>query len=70
MVMTVMLPPAQYPKGDDQPPVLATRLPESSPRCLVSRPSGGGVDNALSYSPASSANGDFTYEGQPLGLSR
>ena len=63
MVMTVMLPPAQYPKGDDQ-----LRFWHSLAGKLASLPGvaavGGGVDTPFG---GSSANGDFTYDGQPAG---
>jgi putative ABC transport system permease protein len=61
MVMTVMLPPAQYPKGDDQ-----LRFWHALAGKLSSLPGvtavGGGVDTPFT---GSNANGDFTYEGQP-----
>jgi predicted permease len=61
MVMTVMLPPAQYPKGDDQ-----LRFWHSLAVKLSSLPGvasvGGSVDTPFS---GSNANGDFTYDGQP-----
>jgi putative ABC transport system permease protein len=61
MVMTVMLPPAQYPKGADQLRfwhALAGKLSSLPGVAAV----GGGVDTPFT---GSSANGDFTYEGQP-----
>ncbi len=61
MVMTVMLPPAQYPKGDDQLRfwhALAGKLSSLPGVAAV----GGGVDTPFT---GSNANGDFTYEGQP-----
>jgi predicted permease len=63
MVMTVMLPPAQYPKGDDQ-----VRFWQSLAGKLASLPGvaavGGSVDTPFT---SSNSNGDFTYDGQPAG---
>ncbi|MGB3630060.1 MAG: ABC transporter permease [Terracidiphilus sp.] len=63
MVMTVMLPPAQYPKDDDQ-----LRFWHSLTGNLASMPGvaavGGSVDTPFT---GSNANGDFTYDGQPAG---
>jgi predicted permease len=63
MVMTVMLPPAQYPKGDDQ-----VRFWQSLAGKLASLPGvaavGGSVDTPFT---GSNATGDFTYDGQPAG---
>jgi predicted permease len=63
MVMTVMLPPAQYPKGNDQ-----LRFWHSLAGKLASLPGvaavGGSVDTPFT---GSNANGDFTYDGQPAG---
>jgi predicted permease len=63
MVMTVMLPPAQYPKGDDQ-----VRFWQSLAGKLASLPGvaavGGSVDKPFT---SSNSNGDFTYDGQPAG---
>jgi predicted permease len=63
MVMTVMLPPAQYAKGNDQ-----LRFWHSLAGKLASLPGvaavGGSVDTPFT---GSNANGDFTYDGQPAG---
>jgi putative ABC transport system permease protein len=63
MVMTVVLPPAQYPKGDDQ-----VRFWRSLAGKLASLPGvvavGGSVDTPFT---GSNANGDFTYDGRPAG---
>ena len=63
MVMTVMLPPAQYPKGNDQ-----LQFWHSLAGKLASLPGvaavGGSVDTPFT---GSNANGDFTYDGQPTG---
>jgi putative ABC transport system permease protein len=63
MVMTVLLPPAQYPKADDQLRfwhLLADKLASLPGVTAV----GGGVDTPFT---GSNANGDFTYDGQPAG---
>jgi predicted permease len=63
MVMTVTLPPDQYPKGDDQ-----VRFWHSLVGKLASLPGvvavGGSVDTPFT---GSNANGDFAYDGQPAG---
>jgi len=63
MVMTVMLPAKQYPKGDDQ-----LRFWHALAAKLSSLPGveavGASVDTPFT---GSNANGDFTYEGQPAG---
>jgi putative ABC transport system permease protein len=63
MVMTVSLPPDQYPKGDDQ-----LRFWHSLTGKLASLPGvaavGGSIDTPFT---GSSSNGDFTYDGQPAG---
>jgi predicted permease len=63
MVMTVTLPPAQYPNGDDQ-----LRFWHSLVARLSSMPGvtavGGSVDVPFA---GSNANGDFAYDGQPSG---
>jgi predicted permease len=63
MVMTVMLPPAQYPKGDDQ-----IRFWRSLVGKLAALPGvvavGASVDTPFT---GSNANGDFTYDGRPAG---
>jgi putative ABC transport system permease protein len=63
MVMTVILPPTQYPKGDDQ-----IRFWQSLAGKLALLPGvatvGGSVDTPFT---GANANGDFTYDGQPAG---
>ena len=63
MVMSVMLPPAQYPQGNDQ-----LRFWHSLAGKLASLPGvaavGASVDTPFT---GSNANGDFTYDGQPAG---
>jgi predicted permease len=63
MVMTILLPPAQYPQGNDQ-----LRFWHALAGKLASLPGvtavGGSVDTPFT---GSNADGDFTYDGQPAG---
>ena len=63
MVMTVMLPAAQYPKADDQHRFYRALVDKLSalPGVLAV---GGSVDTPFT---GSNANGEFQYEGQPAG---
>jgi len=63
MVMTVMLPAAQYPNADDQHRFFRALVDKLSTMPGVAGV-GGSVDTPFS---GSNANGDFQYEGQPEG---